>query len=124
MPVTRVDLRSLTGPQGDVARDLARRAIRVESRAKRLCPVDTGRLRASITWEIVRSSGGVYVARVGTNVKYARAVHDGTRPHVIEPRQATVLRFPANGGIVYARRVNHPGTRGIPFLRDALPAAA
>jgi hypothetical protein len=128
MPVTRIDQaalgRILVGPSGAVAADLLRRAIRVESRAKQLCPVDTGRLRSSITHELVKSGGGVMLARIGTNVSYARDVHEGTRPHVIRPRSARVLRFPAGGRIVYTAYVNHPGTRGRPFLRDALPAAA
>lgn len=113
----------LAGPRGAIAADLLRRGLRVESKAKRLCPVDTGRLRSSITTELVMSGGGIPVVRVGTNVDYAQAVHDGTRPHVILPRRASVLRFPSRGSIVFARRVNHPGTRAYPFLRDALPAA-
>lgn len=35
----------------------------------------------------------------------------GTRPHVIRPRTRRVLRFAAGGDVVYARQVNHPGTR-------------
>lgn len=122
MPVTRVDLSSLTGPHGDIARDLAKRAIRVESRAKQLCPVDTGRLRASITWELVRSSGGVFVARIGTNVDYAMVVHEGRR--AVEMPPGRVMRFPSRktGQIVYTRRTR--AVAGVPFLRNALPAAA
>lgn len=70
-------------PNGPVGQDLARRAINVESRAKinasgRPGPnVDTGRLRSSITWELVERPDGL-VARVGTNVEYARYVEEGT----------------------------------------------
>jgi hypothetical protein len=48
--------------------------------------------------------------------------HEGTRPHVIRPRRRKALRFLSSraGGIVFARRVFHPGTRANPFLRDAL----
>jgi len=49
-------------------------AIIVEGQAKMLSPVDTGRLRASITHRI---NGGV--AEVGTNVEYAAHVEYGTR---------------------------------------------
>ena len=45
----------------------------VERDAKKLCPVDTGRLRSSITHEIEGTKG-----YVGTNVEYARAVELGT----------------------------------------------
>ena len=60
----------LNGVGGPVARDLAKRAIRVESAAKNLAPVDTGRLRSSITWAIGKDGRGLYAA-VGTNVFYA-----------------------------------------------------
>ena len=76
-------------PQGDIARDLARRAIRVESAAKlnatgreygdgsRGPRVQTGRLRSSITWEIGRDSQGLY-ADIGTNVPYGKWLEYGT----------------------------------------------
>ena len=46
-----------------------------EGYAKRLCPVDTGRLRNSITHALNVSSGEVVV---GTNVEYAPYVELGT----------------------------------------------
>lgn len=85
----------LTGPNGGVARDLARRAVRVQNAAKvnasgRPGPrVQTGRLRSSISWEIrtqqsglpgfAQVTGGGLVARVGTNVVYARPLELGLR---------------------------------------------
>lgn len=63
---------------GAVARDLERRAIRVQNVATQLCPVDTGRLRASIDHEMGVDSIGVY-ADVGSNVEYARYVEEGTQ---------------------------------------------
>ena len=45
----------------------------VENEAKKLCPVDTGQLRSSITHEVVEKEG-----RVGTNVEYALYVEYGT----------------------------------------------
>lgn len=68
----------LASTHGPVGRHLARIAIRVETAAKARCPVDTGRLRSSITWRIEVDSKGV-VAIVGTNVEYAVFVHGGTR---------------------------------------------
>lgn len=77
----------LNSPSGPVAKDLARRAIRVESQAKvnasgRPGPrVRTGRLRSSIHWELVVTDngvGGFLFARVGSNVSYARHVEIGT----------------------------------------------
>lgn len=112
----------LSGPQGMVARDHLKRTLKVEAAAKRLCPVDEGRLRSSIRHNMGRDARGLF-GRVGTDVSYARAVHDGTRPHVIVPRNVRLLRFPTTrrgSTFVFAKRVNHPGTRPRPFLRDAL----
>lgn len=73
----------LESAEGPVARDLIRRAIRVESQAKlnasgRPGPmVRTGRLRASITWALGRDQNGLF-ADVGSNVEYARYVEMGT----------------------------------------------
>ena len=43
----------------------------VEADAKRNAPVDTGRLRASITNEVRKITRDVIEGRVGTNVEYA-----------------------------------------------------
>lgn len=67
----------LEGEDGPVAKDLAKRAVRVEAAAKRLAPVRTGRLRASITHQISRDERGL-LAVVGTNVVYAPFVELGT----------------------------------------------
>lgn len=109
----------LHSPAGATGRDLARRALRVESRAKRICPVDTGTLRSSITWKMGADALGLY-ALVGTNVVYAIFVHEGTRPHVINGNPWLYWKGAAHP----VRKVNHPGTRAHRFLADALPAAA
>ena len=69
--------RLFTSEQGEVAKELTRRAIKVEAAAKRLCPVDTGRLRSSITWQLQQDARGL-MAVVGTNVDYAPHVEFGT----------------------------------------------
>lgn len=69
---------------GPVGKELARRTIRVESRAKHLAPVDTGRLRSSITHEM-GTEGGDLVGRVGTNVEYARHQELGTSRMAAQP---------------------------------------
>lgn len=51
---------------------------------------------------------------------YGPVVERGSGPRVIVPRTAKVLAFPINGETVFARRVNHPGTRPHPFLVPAL----
>lgn len=56
-----------------------------------------------------------------SSVPHAPFVIDGTRPHVITPRTARMLHFTTGAGIeVFARRVNHPGTKANPFARRAV----
>lgn len=124
----------LEAGDGGVARDMLRRGKRVEARAKRLAPVSSGRLRASITTEFIRTgtgtrfvqSGNLPTARVGTNVHYAPYLIRGTgiygpAKRRITPQTARALRFRWNGRWVFARSV-----KGIPsnnFLKKALAAA-
>ena len=49
-----------------------------EANCKELCPVDTGRLRNSITYEVSEDGKSVVV---GTNVKYATYVEFDDRKH-------------------------------------------
>lgn len=129
----------LTGPGGAIARDLIRRGQRVENKARRLCPVDEGRLRASISTE-VRGSGSSLTIRIGSNLEYAIYVEEGTGIYAgrgyITPKRGTYMRWPRknnsgsgsrrySGGrtstYVFAKRVK--GVRPRPFLRPALDAA-
>ncbi len=57
-------------PAGPIVRMLERQGFRVQSVATRLCPVDTGRLQASITFEVLSDSRGLVVF-IGSNVEYA-----------------------------------------------------
>ena len=56
---------------------------------------------------------------VGNTAPHALYIEQGTRPHVILPRRARALRFEINGRVVYARRVNHPGTKPYHVLARA-----
>ena len=81
----------LEGADGPVAKDLLRRTLKVETQAKRLCPVDTGRLRSSITHDVERDSRGL-VGFVGSNVEYAPHVELGTRRQRPQPYLRPALR--------------------------------
>lgn len=106
-------------------RELTEAARQVVNRARVLAPVDTGRLRASIRADPPRIFSLRGSVTVGSDVEYAGYVNDGTRPHVIRPRRTGgVLRFSVGGQVVYARVVNHPGTRARPFLDRALREVA
>ena len=66
-------------------------AILVEGAAKRNCPVDTGRLRGSITNEVVAGRDGI-LGRVGSNVDYSRFVELGTSKMSPQPYLRPALR--------------------------------
>lgn len=60
-----------------VAAHLMQVGLQVETTAKRLCPVDTGRLRSSINTQIGTDADGL-LAVIGTDVEYAPHVEYGT----------------------------------------------
>lgn len=116
---------ALTSPTSGVVRDLIRRGVRVQSAARRKCPKNHGTLANSINWKIAGSGPNVRI-EVGTNDRRAPWVHNGTGiygpSHLpITPRHGSVLVFTVRGDKVIVRSVK--GQRGVPFLRDALPAA-
>lgn len=114
----------LRSRNGEVAKYLFAQGKKVEGRAKRLAPVDTGRLRSSISTELTETDGAP-AARVGTAVNYARFVHDGTgifgpSGRMIRPVRAKRLVFRPKGAkkTVFAKAVK--GQRGTEFLTEAL----
>ena len=58
-------------------------AFAIERDAKKNCPGDTGRLRASITTDTTKIDD--YEATVGTNIEYATHVEYGTRKQSAKP---------------------------------------
>jgi hypothetical protein len=126
----------LTGQQGGVAKDLLKRGLRVESAAKKNLQefpkrVDTGRLRSSIRAQLVTINGKP-ACSIGTNVKYAKFVHDGTGifgpySEVIRPVNKKALRWKTRSGHVgkggYSFAKYTIGMRPNPFLKNALKAA-
>lgn len=50
---------------------------------------------------------------------HAKFVLFGTRPHVIRPKTKKALRWAGPGGFVFAKRVNHPGSKADPYLETA-----
>lgn len=95
--------------------------LQIERAAKQNAPVDTGRLRSSITTE-TGDRFGLPVVRVGTNVEYAPAIEFGSEPYIIEPDEAEALQWtdPKTGEPVFAKKVEHPGIPAQPFLLPAV----
>ena len=65
----------------DVSKLVKDTLYNIEKDAKRSCPVDTGRLRGSITTNIIST----YSGECGTNVEYAEYVEYGTRYQSAQP---------------------------------------
>lgn len=104
--------------------------LRLKARVQRklsgeVLNVVTGALRRSIQANIEDSGASVTGLVYSTgDVKYARIHEFGgkTRAHVIEPKKAAALMFAIGGSTIFARRVNHPGSK-IPersFLRSSM----
>lgn len=107
-----------------IRRGMLLRGLAVQTEAKKRLNepprrIDTGRLRNSIQIQEVRTRG-VTGVRVGTNVIYALVIHNGSRPHIIQPRNARVLAWRGPDGMIFARSVMHPGFKANPFLVDGL----
>lgn len=68
----------------DTEDQLVKVGLQVQSKARSLCPVDTGRLRSSIIMTKGRDGQGFYV-EIGTNVSYAAFVEFGTSRAAAQP---------------------------------------
>lgn len=113
--------RMLRLPGGMVYRNMERRLRRVETEAIRRAP---GHMGTTIRAQVRRGPGGDFQGVIRVSHPAALYVVNGTRAHQIRPRRpGGVLRFTVNGQVVYARVVNHPGTKPNSFLKDALRAA-
>ena len=113
-----VAMRRITGNVGDF----------MEREVKRNTPVDTsafrdpngrkrGTLRASIKrGPITRDRArDAYVVRVTTDDPIAEFVEWNTKPHRIRPRKpggTLAFRNQKTGGMIFAKGVKHPGTKG------------
>ena len=59
--------------------------LMVEADSKKMAPVDTGRLRASITHEVREIANGVIQGKVGSSTSYSKFVELGTSKMPAQP---------------------------------------
>lgn len=116
-------LRAFLSWDGAPGRDFERRMKTLAYRQSSDAPRRTGRMAGMVGPRRMQSDfgryleGGAGVNVASTNARgYAQYVSSGTRPHVILPKRGKALRFVVAGRTVFARRVNHPGTRANPYL--------
>jgi len=124
-------LTALREGQKDILRNVGLAAVR---EAKILVPRRTGNLGRTIRVGGLTDSY-VEVRAGGTSVVgYAAYVEFGTRAHLIVPRTKSILAWGGSrtlGGrlrkgsraTIFARRVNHPGTKPKPFLIPGIEKA-
>lgn len=81
---------------------------------------NAGQLKRSITQRTTSRAGSVLL-EFGSPLPYVAYVVDGTRPHMIVPRNKRALAFTTDAGVkVMTRSVNHPGTRSNHFPKRAV----
>lgn len=96
--------------------------LKIESNAKKEAPVNKGtgggNLRQSIKGSMTGTASGV----VEVGAEYGIFVHEGTRPHIIQARNARVLANKRTSQF-FGQTVKHPGTKANPFLQRAVDNA-
>lgn len=102
----------LAAMQEAAIRALEKCGLVAEGYAKRLCPVDTGNLRNSITHEVEEHAGTAYI---GTNVEYAPYVELGTGVYTSGGRQ-TPWAYQDEKGNWHMTN----GQRAQPFIKPAV----
>lgn len=116
--------RLLNSPQGPMAGELLRAGNRIRNEALPLVPVDENRLRADVHVELSADPAGNLSAWVGSRLKYAAAVHNGSRPHF--PPVAALLGWvrrhgmPPGAAYAIAQKIGRDGAPPHPFLTTAL----
>lgn len=100
---------------------LVRSADFIRTEMEAVVPVRTGNLRRSIQVRV--ETDRVTIGPNQRQAPYAGYVEFGTRAHTIKPRKpGGVLVFTVGGKKVYARQVNHPGTKPHPYVMPAFQA--
>ena len=75
--------------------------------------VDTGHLRRGVSTDIKGLGATIHTS----NIKYARGVEEGTRSHIIRPKNKKALYW--KGAKHPVKQVNHPGSKAKPYLIPA-----
>ena len=113
-----IDLKEVSEEiRSDVQKVLVNSGFNIEARAKRNISnngsVKTGHLRHGITTNV----GNMEVTVHTSNIKYARLVEEGTRPHTIRAKNKKALYW--KGAKHPVKSVNHPGSKAKPYLIPA-----
>ena len=101
----------------DVKKVVKNSAFNIEKNAKsnltKNKSVATGHLRRGISTDIKGLGATIHTS----NIKYARGVEEGTRSHIIRPKNKKALYW--KGAKHPVKKVNHPGSKAKPYLIPA-----
>lgn len=107
--------------QNAIKKEVARATYSIQENAKLNAPVKKGFLRNKIDAIIKNAS---LTGQIIVKVSYGIFVHEGTKPHIIRPKLKKMLAWRSGGGrgkgFIFAKIVNHPGTKANPFLSKAV----
>lgn len=90
-------------------------AVLLQSAFREACPKNSRKLAKSI--KVIAKPGGVLEVWMDEIWKY---IEFGTNPHIIQPANKKALAFEIDGEMIFAKKVDHPGTRPNPFIRNVL----
>ena len=113
-----IDLKGMSKElRSDVQKVLKNSGFNIEARAKRNLSsngsVKTGHLRHGIATNV----GNLEVTVHTSNIKYARIVEEGSRPHTIRAKGKKALYW--KGARHPIKSVRHPGSKAKPYLIPA-----
>ena len=70
-----------------------------------------------------QTPSGWFIGHDQQHAPHARFVIEGTRPHLITPKNKKALRWPSGGKFIFAKEVKHPGYKGDNYLQRAAAMA-
>ena len=113
-----IDLKGMSKEmRSDVQKVLKNSGFNIEAKAKRNLSsngsVKTGHLRHGIATDVRNLEVTVHTS----NIKYARIVEEGTRPHTIRAKGKKALYW--KGAKHPIKSVRHPGSKAKPYLIPA-----
>jgi len=112
---TGVTLSKIASDIPKLAKTMLKKAVGyAKGRAEELTPVRTGLMRQS--WYVTEQ--GDLNSALSNRAPYFLYFIEGTSPHEIRPRFASVLRFQSGTDVVFTKLVYHPGTKPSDLLEQ------
>lgn len=120
-------VRLLTSPEGEVGRFSRKYADRLAKKARELAPVGLGATKAGIRVQQGRTPTGQYASAwvVDSSAPHSYYAHEGRGPGKMPPREP-IARWTRRKGIPDSaifpirRKIGRVGTKGKPFLEEAM----